>query len=796
MSTSHSQTNSPTGIKPIPAVHELSVSRDTLGTCTSITDTVELEGSTNTLGSSDVDSEMNGGMGGAMGEDWEGSLLKKVDRYGFMGGSQYTEDGPNLPVEVARQRELKWLDMLSHWDRWMSKRFKKVRDNDISDSTTHPIWRTVKPHPKVKQRCRKGIPASLRGRAWQYLSGSKKYMEANPGKFDEMDKLAGDPVWVEVIEKDLHRQFPFHEMFCARGGHGQQDLYRILKAYSIYNPVDGYCQAQAPVAAVLLMHMPAEQAFWCLVAICEKYMSGYYSSGLEAVQIDGMVLNGLLKKAVPNAYKHLKKLKVEPILYMTEWFMCLFSRTLPWSSVLRVWDMFLCEGVKVIFKVAIVLLKNTLGQPAVLRECPGLYETMEKLRNIPPEVMQEDFLSREIIELKLGEQDLAREHHIQLEKWRATHPNDSLPRSRAKAAKQNGKGPDGLDNESETQSLRTDSEFGRNEEGAIGGGEQNGTLEKDSKKGKKKKKKDSKKDKKGANEDVDSVSTVSLPEENLKGKKWKKESKKEKEEGEPQDERIPPEDEERLQEDEKSKSKKDKKKDKKGKKDEEVVSVNEESPVPQDTQTVEDGAASLKKKKDKKDKKLKKDADSLSQEDQGSEGGRFSLRKKKDKKAKKGKKDEDSDSTRSGMSPTHQENQDSEGGRFSLRKKKDKKKDKKAEDTDSRSGASPVPPETVQEGRFSLKKKKKEKKEEDSDSRSGASPVPPPETVQEGRFSLKKKKKGKKEEDSDSRSGASPVPSEEQVLEDGKFSFKGKKEKKRRWSKKDKESQESGDHLS
>lgn len=40
--------------------------------------------------------------------------------------------------------------------------------------------------------------------------------------------------------------------------HSQQDLYRILKAYTIYRPDEGYCQAQAPVAAVLLMHMPAE----------------------------------------------------------------------------------------------------------------------------------------------------------------------------------------------------------------------------------------------------------------------------------------------------------------------------------------------------------------------------------------------------------------------------------------------------------------------------------------------------------------------------------------------------------
>jgi hypothetical protein len=60
-------------------------------------------------------------------------------------------------------------------------------------------------------------------------------------------------------------------------------LFNILKAYTIHNPADGYCQAQAPIAAVLLMHMPAEQAFWCLVAICDKYLTGYFSPGLVSV---------------------------------------------------------------------------------------------------------------------------------------------------------------------------------------------------------------------------------------------------------------------------------------------------------------------------------------------------------------------------------------------------------------------------------------------------------------------------------------------------------------------------------
>lgn len=70
----------------------------------------------------------------------------------------------------------------------------------------------------------------------------------------------------------------------------------------------------------------------------------YPPSPQEAIQLDGEILYALLRKVSPAAHRHLMKHSLDPILYMTEWFMCAFSRTLPWASVLRVWDMFLCEG--------------------------------------------------------------------------------------------------------------------------------------------------------------------------------------------------------------------------------------------------------------------------------------------------------------------------------------------------------------------------------------------------------------------------------------------------------------------
>ncbi|XP_059815907.1 TBC1 domain family member 10A-like [Hypanus sabinus] len=366
-------------------------------------DSVSLYGTVESLLPEDAsslgsDSEVNGSTASG----------RRTDKYGFLGGAQFSCGLESaIAVDVARMREMKWLEMLNRWDKWVAQRFDKV-----------------------KLRCRKGIPSSLRARAWQELSRSKQLMDQNPGKFEELDRQLGDPKWLDIIEKDLHRQFPFHEMFALRGGHGQQDLYRILKAYTVYQPDEGYCQAQAPVAAVLLMHMPAEQAFWCLVQICEKYLPGYYSAGLEAIQLDGEVLSALLRRVSPLAYRHLKKHKIDPILYMTEWFMCIFARTLPWSSVLRVWDMFFCDGVKIIFKVGLVLLKHLLGSADKLRDCQGMYETMEKLRNAPGHSMHEDILVHEVVSLKVPESLIEREHRSQRQRWSAERGELRHPHSR------------------------------------------------------------------------------------------------------------------------------------------------------------------------------------------------------------------------------------------------------------------------------------------------------------------------------------------------------------------------------
>ena len=119
----------------------------------------------------------------------------------------------------------------------------------------------------------------------------------------------------------------------------------------------------------------------------------------------------LLRRFYPAAHKILRKQKIEPVLYMVDWFMCLFCRTLPWSVVLRVWDMFLCEGILVIFKVAIVLVGSILTNEK--KNCKEMTDTLGLLKRPPQKYTSEKFLLVRVSRLDLDEKDLKREHLIQ-----------------------------------------------------------------------------------------------------------------------------------------------------------------------------------------------------------------------------------------------------------------------------------------------------------------------------------------------------------------------------------------------
>ncbi|KAK9518120.1 hypothetical protein VZT92_023440 [Zoarces viviparus] len=333
----------------------------------------------------------------------------ETDRFGFILKNGSTAGSAGPAPELVRQRETKWINIISQWDRILLKKTSKV-----------------------KVQCQKGIPASLRAKCWPLLCGGTDKMKLKENLYQSLDSQPALQSWVDVIERDLDRQFPFHEMFLSKDGHGQRGLFRVLKAFTQYQPEEGYCQAQGPVAAVLLMNMPAEEAFWCLVQISEQFLPGYYSPLLEGVLFDAAMLNWVLKRTCPAAHKHLQRHGVEPLMFATDWLMCLFTRHLPFNTLLRVWDLFFCYGVRVLLQVAAVLVRRVLGRAEQRKQCQGQMETLERLRGVREEVQEEDdtFIA-EVCSVQLSARDLEKQTEKELEKWRKDRPSSAFdPRGR------------------------------------------------------------------------------------------------------------------------------------------------------------------------------------------------------------------------------------------------------------------------------------------------------------------------------------------------------------------------------
>lgn len=111
-------------------------------------------------------------------------------------------------------------------------------------------------------------------------------------------------------------------------------------------------------AGLLLLLMPEENAFWTLVGIIDDYFDGYYTEEMIESQVDQLVFEELMRERFPKLVKHLDYLGVQVAWITGPWFLSIFVNMLPWESVLRVWDVLLFEGNRVmLFRTALALME-------------------------------------------------------------------------------------------------------------------------------------------------------------------------------------------------------------------------------------------------------------------------------------------------------------------------------------------------------------------------------------------------------------------------------------------------------
>ncbi|XP_054825820.1 USP6 N-terminal-like protein [Eublepharis macularius] len=271
-------------------------------------------------------------------EDADFTLYKVTDRFGFLHEHE-------LPLHSALEEKQK-LQEIERVDKWL----KMLRK-----------WGKYRNSEKMFRRVYKGIPLQVRGQVWSLLLDIEKIKAENEGKYEKMKEQAKSfSSEIKQIDLDVNRTFRNHIMFRDRYGVKQQALFHVLSAYSVYNTEVSYCQGMSQIAAILLMYLNEEDAFWALAQLLTNQrhaMHGFFIPGFPKLQRFQAHHEAILSKLFPKLKKHMDKEQMSAGIYTTKWFLqCFIDRT-PFTLTLRLWDIYILEGERVLTAMAYTILR-------------------------------------------------------------------------------------------------------------------------------------------------------------------------------------------------------------------------------------------------------------------------------------------------------------------------------------------------------------------------------------------------------------------------------------------------------
>ncbi|KAJ8417276.1 hypothetical protein AAFF_G00285030 [Aldrovandia affinis] len=232
-------------------------------------------------------------------------------------------------------------------------------ENYLAGTVTREMARS----PELKALVRSGVPHDHRSKVWRWCVAFHvgKFREGvAPGYYEGLLALAREkqnPA-SKQIELDLLRTLPNNKHYSSPESQGIHKLRNVLLAFSWRNPDIGYCQGLNRLAAIALLYLDEEDAFWCLIAIVEVFMPrDYYTKTLLGSQVDQRVFKDLLSEKLPRLHAHFELYKVDFSLITFNWFLVVFVDSVVSDILFKIWDAFLYEGPKIMFRFALALFK-------------------------------------------------------------------------------------------------------------------------------------------------------------------------------------------------------------------------------------------------------------------------------------------------------------------------------------------------------------------------------------------------------------------------------------------------------
>ena len=195
-----------------------------------------------------------------------------------------------------------------------------------------------------------GIPKEVRGIVWQLVAQSKNY------ELEEfyLTLKSETSIHEKAIKRDLTRTSFYTAVDAVSKG---EDLYNVIKAYSLFDPDVGYTQGMIFVAVPLIMNMTDSECFCLLVTMMKDYrLRDLFCPDMRGLHRQLYQFDRLLEQNSPLLYNHLVKQGIKSSMYASQWFLTFFAYKFPLEIVLRIYDIVITHGIEALLKFAVNLM--------------------------------------------------------------------------------------------------------------------------------------------------------------------------------------------------------------------------------------------------------------------------------------------------------------------------------------------------------------------------------------------------------------------------------------------------------
>ncbi|XP_067086862.1 ecotropic viral integration site 5 protein homolog isoform X3 [Osmerus mordax] len=232
-----------------------------------------------------------------------------------------------------------------------------------------------KKEKQLKDLVRKGIPHHFRAIVWQLLCDAQNM----PIKDQYSELLKMTSPCEKLIRRDIARTYPEHDFFKEKDCSGQEVLFNVMKAYSLVDREVGYCQGSAFIVGLLLMQMPEEEAFCVFVKLMQDYrLRELFKPTMAELGLCMFQFECMIQEHLPELHLHFQAQSFHTSMYASSWFLTIFLTSFPLPVATRIFDIFMCEGLEIVFRVGLAILQ--MNQTELIQlDMEGMLQHFQKI---------------------------------------------------------------------------------------------------------------------------------------------------------------------------------------------------------------------------------------------------------------------------------------------------------------------------------------------------------------------------------------------------------------------------------